>query len=368
MKLNKFLQKIFKKFFQTLFKLFNGNLKLNKNIDDLKILVHEINSLEINKNIYNIKKKKIYEIDDARIYTDLVENVAIIKDKNLVQEISFQQIDGELKEAKYNKVLLEGTPRFYKKLNGCVISLIQGASGANYFHFLFDIISRLKIFSEITDLEKVDFFYIQGKNKWQIDILKRFNIPEEKIIDCNEYRHIKADKIFVSEHPWYSKGYFQFEIQNIPEWIVFFLKSKFIGFIEKFECSKKIFIDRSDSKFSHCKLVNNEKIKQFLSKKGYESYEVGKLDFSKQIYLFNNAETIISPHGAALSNIIFSKSNLRLIEFIPKNHPNRQSERISSILGFDYLRVELEKNNSTPSKNGDMEISIENLEKIISHE
>ena len=33
-----------------------------------------------------------------------IVRTAIIKDKNLVQEISFQQIDGELKEAKYNKV------------------------------------------------------------------------------------------------------------------------------------------------------------------------------------------------------------------------------------------------------------------------
>ena len=59
MKLNKFLQKIFKKFFQTLFKLNNGNLEIDKNLDDLKILVHKINSLEIDKKIYNIKKKNL---------------------------------------------------------------------------------------------------------------------------------------------------------------------------------------------------------------------------------------------------------------------------------------------------------------------
>ena len=56
MKLNKFLQKIFKKFFQNLFKMLNGNIKLNNNIDNLKILVHEINSLEIDEKIYNVKK------------------------------------------------------------------------------------------------------------------------------------------------------------------------------------------------------------------------------------------------------------------------------------------------------------------------
>ena len=59
MKLNKFLQKIFKKFFQNLFKMLNGNIKLNNNIDNLKILVHEINSLEIDEKIYNVRKKNL---------------------------------------------------------------------------------------------------------------------------------------------------------------------------------------------------------------------------------------------------------------------------------------------------------------------
>ena len=57
MKLKKFFQKIFKNFFQYLFRIFNGNIKLNKNTDNLKILVHNINSLEIDKKIYNVKKK-----------------------------------------------------------------------------------------------------------------------------------------------------------------------------------------------------------------------------------------------------------------------------------------------------------------------
>ena len=367
MKLNKLLQKIFKKFFQTLFKFFNGNVVLRKNSNNQNFLIHEINSLEIDKKIFDVKKK-IYEIEDARIYTDLVENVAIIKDKNLVQEISFQQIDGELKDAQYNKVLSEGTPRLIKKINGSVVSLVQGVSGINYFHFLFDIIPRLKLISQTIDLEKVDYFYVQGNSKWQKNLLKSFNIPESKLIDCNKYRHIKANKIFAVEHPWYESGYFQFEIKNIPEWIIIFLRTKFINMDKKIECSKRIFIDRSDSKFEHCKLTNNDEIKNFLVKKGFASFEISKLDFFEQVYLFKNAEVIISPHGAALSNIIFSNSNMKLIEIIPKHHPSRKCERISKILGFNYLRVELENKISKSDQIGDMEMSKNSLEKILNNE
>ncbi len=367
MKLNKFLQRIFKKFFQNLFRVLNGKIILYDKKDNLEIHSHEINSLEIEKTTFNIKKK-IYEINNARIYTDLVENVAIIKDNKLIGDISFQQIDGELKDAKYNKVLSEGTPRFVKKIDGSVVSLIQGVSGTNYFHFLFDIISRLKLFSQIINFTEVDYFYIQGREKWQINLLREFDIPETKILDCNEYRHIAASKILAVDHPWYELGYFQHEIKNMPEWVIYFLRTKFINLGKKIECKKKIFIDRSDSKFSHCKLTNNDEIKNFLFQKGFQSFEISKLNFFEQVFLFKNAEVIISPHGAALSNIIFSNSNLSLIELIPKSHPSKKCERISKILGFNYLRVELENKFSKSNEIGDMQISKNKLEKILNNE
>ena len=146
------------------------------------------------------------------------------------------------------------------------------------------------------------------------------------------------------------------------------MRNKFINLSKKIECSKKIFIDRSDSKFNHCKLINNDEIKNFLIKNGFQSFQISKLDFFEQVYLFKNAEIIISPHGAALSNIIFSNSNLRLIELIPKLHPSRKCERISKILGFNYLRVELENKISKSDQIGDMEISKNSLEKILDNE
>ena len=364
MEINKILQKIFKKTFQNLFKIFHGKIQLINSYDDLSIIKHKIDYLNIDKKNFEVKKN-IYEINNAKIYTDLVEQVAVIKDKKLISEASFQQIDGEFKKAEQNKVLTEGTPRFIKKLNGSDISLIQGVSGENYFHFLFDIISKLKLFSQIVDLEKINYFYIQGFFPWQIEILKLFNIPENKIIDCKKFRHLKVDKLYVCEHPWYYTGYVQYEIKNIPKWIIKFLRTKFLNLSKEFKCSKKIFIDRTDSLFSHCKLINNDEIKRFLSEEGFEIYQTSKLKFLEQVYLFKNAEIIVSPHGAALSNIVFSNSNLKLIELIPENHPSKKCERISNILGFNYIRVELENLNSKHNLNGDMKISTEDLNKIL---
>ena len=57
-----------------------------------------------------------------------------------------------------------------------------------------------------------------------------------------------------------------------------------------------------------------------------------------------------------------------MIEIIPKLHPSRKCERISKILGFNYLRVELENKISKSDQIGDMEISKNSLEKILDNE
>ena len=43
-------------------------------------------------------------------------------------------------------------------------------------------------------------------------------------------------------------------------------------------------------------------------------YELAKLSVVDQIFLFNQAETIVSPQGTGLANIIFCNKNVKIIE------------------------------------------------------
>ena len=59
----------------------------------------------------------MYEVTKGRIYTDSIENVAIIENNKLTSDTSFQQIDVEKAQAViFNIVLQSGTPRFKKKM------------------------------------------------------------------------------------------------------------------------------------------------------------------------------------------------------------------------------------------------------------
>ena len=364
MRIGKFLQKYFKKIFQKIFILFYGKLKNYNKLNKYNFKVTKIDTISLKNNKYNLNNH-IYEIPNARIYTDTVEHVAIIKDNTVIPKISYQQIAGELKEEQFNKVYFTGTPRLIKNIKGTMLSLVQGASGNNYFHFLFDVITKLHLCKQKISLDKINFFYVPGEFLWQKKIFALFDIEEKKLINSEIHRHIRVENLIAVDHPWYQKGFIQNEIAFLPEWIIFWLREKFLHLAKKFECSERVYIDRSESTFNHCKLINNNEIIENLKNFNFKSYQVGKLDFFEQIYLFNNAKIIIGPHGAAFSNIVFSNPGLKLIEIIPSDHPSKKCERICNILKINYTRLKTPRIVDGKNLLGDMEVSPKKINDLL---
>ena len=150
----------------------------------------------------------------------------------------------------------------------------------------------------------------------------------------------------------------------MPKWIVLWLRKIFLSKALKFKSNKKIFIDRSESKFNHCKIINDDEVSSYLNSKGFSKYKVGQLSFRKQIHLFKNAKTIIGPHGAAFANLIFCKAKTKVIEIKPKKHKNFINKKISEYLNLDYTLIETPIKKKVDPK-GDILINMKNLKKII---
>ena len=107
------------------------------------------------------------------------------------------------------------------------------------------------------------------------------------------------------------------EIQNLPNWILNYLRQKFlkIKYTKKFP--DKFYIDRRDAKSNHShlrKIINEKEVKEFLVTKGYSIIALSDLSFKDQINLFQNASQIVGLHGAGFANLIFCKPNTRVIE------------------------------------------------------
>ncbi len=324
------------------FENIHGKVLLKKNTPNL-LNVFRVNDPFFRS--YEKKKYNVYKVKNARIFTDNNENVAVIKNNILISKLSFQQINGKLKHAKYNSVLKKGTPSMFKRYSGTVLNLAQGASGNNYFHFFFDIIPKIYLIKKKTRI-KIDFYYVSTPKKWQIKIFKILGVLEDELINSSKNKHIFADQIISLDHPWYQKGMFQDQVRKMPKWVILINRKLFLKKKSKFKCFKKIFLDRSSSSYNHCQIFEQKKINKWIIKKDLTIYKPEKLSFNKQIHLFNTASVIVGAHGAAFTNIIFCKPGTKIIEIIPADHPNKKCERVCKILKLKYFRIVTKPDNS----------------------
>ncbi|MBD1164200.1 glycosyltransferase family 61 protein [Pelagibacterales bacterium SAG-MED13] len=324
------------------FEQIHGKVLFKKNTSSM-IDIFTINDVFFRS--FENKKYNIYKVKNVRIFTDNNENVAVIKNNILIPKLSFQQINGKFCNAKYNSVIKKGTPSVLKKFSGTILNLAQGSSGNNYFHFFFDIIPKIFLVRKKIR-KKINFYYVSAPQSWQIKIFKHLGILEEKLIDSKKNPHISVDEVISVDHPWYRKGNFQYEVKKIPKWIIIVIRKIFLNKDKKFRCSNQIFLDRSNAKFNHCQIFKPLKVLKWLENNNFNIIKPERFPIEKQIYLFKKASIVIGAHGAAFTNIIFCRPGTKIIEIIPRDHPNKKCERISNILKLKYFRIITKKDNT----------------------
>ena len=314
--IKKFLQKIFKiatyAFFQKIYGKIESSIEF-KNDDRIKV------------NIINIDKSLNYRVfitKEGRLYTDRVHDTAVIIDNKIVDGPSFQLRNNNNSKITNNIVFEKGTPRKLKILNGSVLSLLTGGGGnSNYWHWIYDVLPRLNLIEKIEKLESIDYFLFPSlKEKFQMDTIKELNIPHHKLLSSEKFRHIKTKELITTDHPYVVTNDAHKDVQNIPEWIIKWLRKNFLSNSMKSTKNypKNIYIDRSDSKsnVAHMRsLINEDEVKNFLIKKNFTFLRLNELNFSEQVQYFNNAEYIIGLHGAGFANLVFCNNNTKVIEF-----------------------------------------------------
>jgi len=97
--------------------------------------------------------------------------------------------------------------------------------------------------------------------------------------------------------------------------------------------SSRVFLSRTDTNFRP--VGNEDEIMDVLEALGFERYVLGDLPLADQIRLFVNADTIVSPHGAGLVNMIHA-SDATVIELFPDNNVEAYYFCLARQLGFDY--------------------------------
>ena len=364
MKIKKIFQSIFKAIAIFIFKFIYGKVEENSELkSSLKYFKEEIN-FEGCKNTYNL-----FRINNARLYTDRIQDTAIIKDNIIVEEASFQLRNNFNSTVNKNIVIRKGTPRFLKKLNGGVLSLLTGGGGNNnYFHWFFDVLPRLGIFEKNLSLKNIDYLLCPNLNLWQIKSLELLGFNKKQLLSSVKYRHVSSNTIYTTSHPWNFNLDIINDIENIPEWISVWLKNKFLDKKSKKIFSKRIYIDRSDSDSNvkeHRSIINEKEIIEYLKKEKFELIQLSKLDLEDEIKIFNDAEIVVGLQGAGFTNLVWSNNKTKIIELRSK-YTNKLYQNLAKQNKINFNFIESEPIGSSIAKHyGAININLEELKKLI---
>ena len=372
--IKKFLQKIFKIVsYGIFFKIYGKIEESVKSVNHDKIKVIDI---DIEKNL----NYKVYKILDGRLYSDRIHDTAIIINNKIIEEPSFQlryKHDANIynSEIKNNIVFKKGTPRKLKYVNGSLLSLLTGGAGNdNYWHWLYDVLPRFGLCNKVIDLSKIDYFLLPDlKKKFQNETLDCLNIPKEKRLSSRKHRHLTAKESIVTDHPVVINRDPSKSIQDIPDWIMSWLKKSFINqrMKDTRKEKKKIYIDRKDTIISGIPqrlLINEEEVKTYLLNNNFISVKLHDIKFIEQVDLFYNAECIVGLHGAGLGNLTFCQPGTKVIELkgfhsgpVIENLAKKNDLNYNSIISKEIQIDKFDYKNQM----GSIKIPINNLSEIL---
>ena len=100
--------------------------------------------------------------------------------------------------------------------------------------------------------------------------------------------------------------------------------------------SRKLFLSRRRAR--NRRLVNEEEVLALLGA-DFELIEPETMSVQEQALLFSQAEMIVAPHGASLTNLLLCTQPTPVLELVNDQEPPHTYRRLAALLGHPYIAV-----------------------------
>lgn len=203
------------------------------------------------------------------------------------------------------------------------------AKNSNY-HWFFDCLPRL--------------YYVLQQVKEPLKIIMRQDLPE--------YQH-QTLRFMLQDHPnaeiVYIRQFEKWEVERfilpsfmansqsayLPKEVSQWLQRKIWGGykVTTSNPKKRIYISRAIA--SKRKVLNENELLPLMKANGFEIVRAEELTYQQQVQLFYDAEAVVAPHGAGLTNLLFTRE-CKVLELHPSNLIKTHYFLLSKGLGYDY--------------------------------
>lgn len=208
-------------------------------------------------------------------------------------------------------------------------TVLATSESAGFFHWMTDALPRLQILRKASPVpwKAIDHFLISEGIPAIHESLSLLGIDEHKLVITRRDSHFLCDSLIVPSLPG-APG-------NVPPWAIDFLRSQLMKSPSQARTNgKRIYVSRS--KASGRKILNEEDILLILSRRGFMGIALEETRLSDQIALFSEAEAVVAPHGAGLTNLAWCAPQTKVLEIFSPLYVNLCYWAISSITQAHY--------------------------------
>ena len=132
-----------------------------------------------------------------------------------------------------------------------------------------------------------------------------------QVVDVPTDRIYKIDKLIHIPHPTrHRSGY-------IPRHLLQSYRNRLLP-VRSSQRKNRIYISRERT--TARRVLNEDELVPLLSERGFVKYNLEDLSIEEQIKLFHDAEAVVAPHGAGLTNLLFAPERTPVLELFPTRH------------------------------------------------
>jgi len=197
----------------------------------------------------------------------------------------------------------------------------------NYVHFLNSIVPRIALLKKADKFDNA-IFIVEENSGYRKDFLEDIiGIPHNQIVVLMENMVFECGEFIITSRPVdLPFGY--------PSWAINYMRSLFPEELNNSKRDKKIYVSRHDS---NRRRVNNEQeVITALTEQGFETVWLEGMHVRDQVRLFNQAEIIVTPHGAALGNLLWCEAGTKIVEIFNDAYINAMYYALARRMQLDY--------------------------------
>ena len=230
----------------------------------------------------------------------------------------------------------------------------------DFYHFLVDNLSRLDMLhhSFFDAFGTINVFCPGGPTPLEAYFVEKLNLPNIRLVDVDRDRLYQPDTyLFTSFLTKRASGYVR---GPFVERLRAAVRPSAVPESEQ-PPSERIYISRrgADSR----RVLNEEALMDALRPLGFTCYQMETLCQEEQIRLFVHAECVVSPHGAGLTNLLFSPS-ASVIELFGSRYVVPHYYLLTKALGLRYQHVCYHSDD----RNADMYVEVDHIRHLVERE